>query len=202
MSLDPHWFSTIFGLLFLIQHGLAAMGFVILMLALLSRSAPMAGVIKPVNLHDCGKFLLAFTMIWAYFNFSQFLIIWSANLPEEIPWYLERMSHGWQWVSLGLLVGQFFLPFFLLLSRDLKRTAGRVAKVALFVLLMRYVDFFWNLAPAMHREAPVVHWIDLATLVGLGGVWLAMFAWQYRARPLLPVGDPYLRDALAHSGGH
>jgi hypothetical protein len=202
MSLDPHWFSTIFGLLFLIQHGLAALSFVILMLTMLGKSAPMADVIKPSNVHDVAKLLLAFTMIWAYFNFSQFLIIWSANLPEEIPWYIERLSHGWQWVSLGVLLGQFFLPFFLLLSRDLKRTASRVAKVAIWILLMRYVDFFWNLAPAMHRETPLVNWIDVATVVGLMGVWVALFAWQYRARPLLPVGDPYLRDALAHTGGH
>jgi hypothetical protein len=202
MSLDPHWFSTIFGLTFLIQHGLAALAFVILMLAMLSKTEPMAAIIKPVNLHDCGKLLLAFTMIWAYFNFSQFLIIWSANLPEDIPWYLARMDHGWQWVSLFLLLGQFFLPFFLLLSRDLKRAAGRIAKVALFILVMRYVDFFWNIAPALHREAPFVHWLDLATLAGIGGLWVALFAWQYRAKPLLPVGDPYLRDALAHQGGH
>ena len=150
----------------------------------------MAAVIKPVNVHDVAKLLLAFTMIWAYFNFSQFLIIWSANLPEEIPWYLERSSHGWQYVSYGLLVGQFFLPFFLLLSRDLKRTASRVAKVAIWVLVMRYFDFFWNIGPAMHRESPILNWIDLATVVGLMGLWVAFFAWQYRARPLLPVGDP------------
>ena len=125
----------------------------------------MADVIKPSNVHDVAKLLLAFTMIWAYFNFSQFLIIWSANLPEEIPWYIERLSHGWQWVSLGVLLGQFLLPFFLLLSRDLKRTASRVAKVAIWILLMRYVDFFWNLAPAMHRETPLVNWIDVATVV-------------------------------------
>ena len=202
MSLDPHWFSTIFGLLFLIQHGLATLSFVILMLASLSKTEPMKSIIKPVNVHDVAKLLLAFTMIWAYFNYSQFLIIWSANLPEEIPWYLERSTHGWQYVSYGLLIGQFFLPFFLLLSRDLKRTASRVSKVAIWVLVMRYFDFFWNIGPAMHRESPILSWIDLATVVGLMGLWLAFFAWQYRARPLLPVGDPYLRDALASTGGH
>jgi hypothetical protein len=204
MSLDPHWFSTIFGLLFMIQHGMAAISFTILMLALLARSEPMAKVIKPINVHDCSKLLLAFVMIWAYFSFSQFLIIWSANLPEEIPWYLSRLQHGWQWVSLGLLVGQFFLPFFLLLSRDLKRNARRVAFVAAFVLVMRYVDFYWNLmpTPSMHRESPMIHWIDLATVVGLGGLWVALFAWQYRARPLLPVGDPYLQEALSSHGAH
>jgi hypothetical protein len=202
MSVDPHWFSTIFGLLFLIQQALAAMSFVILMLALLSGTSPMGDVIKPSHVHDCGKFLLAFVMIWAYFSFSQFLIIWSANLPEEIPWYLARMSHGWQWVGLVLLVGQFFLPFSLLLSRDLKRNARRVALVAAFVLVIRFVDFWWTLAPAMHRESPYVHWLDIAALVGLGGVWLWVFAWQYRARPVLPVRDPYLKEALASHGAH
>ena len=129
MSLDPHWFSTIFGLLFLIQQALAAMGFVLLLMASMSKTLPMSRIVRASDIHDYGKFLLAFVMIWAYFSFSQFLIIWSANLPEEIPWYLERMSHGWEWFSILLIVGQFFLPFFLLLSRDLKRTAGRLAIV-------------------------------------------------------------------------
>lgn len=202
MSLDPHWFSTIFGLLFLDQQAMAAIAFVLLMLASLSRRGPLASVIKPVNVHDCGKLLLAFVMIWAYFSFSQFLIIWSANLPEEIPWYIERLSHGWQWVGLVLLVGQFFVPFFLLLSRDLKRNARRVAFVAAFVLVMRYVDFYYNVMPAQGRESPMVHWMDLATVAAVGGAWLFLFAWQYRARPLLPVGDPYLREALASHGAH
>jgi hypothetical protein len=202
MSLDPHWFSTIFGLLFLIQHAMAAMAFTIIMLCVLASAGPMAAVIRPINVHDCSKFLLAFVMIWAYFSFSQFLIIWSANLPEEIPWFLERLSHGWQWVSLFLLVGQFFVPFLLLLSRDLKRNVRRVALVAGFVLVMRYVDFYWNMMPAMHRASPMVHWIDLATVVGLGGVWLALFAWQYRGGALLPVGDPYLKEALSSHGAH
>jgi hypothetical protein len=204
MSLDPHWFSTIFGLLFMIQHGLATLAFTILMLSLLSRTEPMSKVIKPINVHDVSKLMLAFVMIWAYFNFSQFLIIWSANLPEEIPWYIARLSHGWEWVSLFVLVGQFFLPFFLLLSRDLKRHASRVAYVAAFVLVMRYVDFYWNLmpTPSMDRETPMIHWIDLATVVGLSGLWLWLFAWQYRGRPLLPVGDPYLQEALSSHGAH
>ncbi len=129
MSLDPHWFSTIFGLLFLIQQALAAMGFVLLLMASMSKTLPMSRIVRASDIHDYGKFLLTFVMVWAYFSFSQFLIIWSANLPEEIPWYLDRMRHGWEWFSILLIVGQFFLPFFLLLSRDLKRTAGRVAIV-------------------------------------------------------------------------
>jgi hypothetical protein len=202
MSLDPHWFSTIYGLLFLDQQGLAALGFLLLLMATLSKTAPLSRLVKAENIHDYGKLMLAFVMIWAYFSFSQFLIIWSANLPEEIPWYLERMSHGWEWFSILLLVGQFFLPFFLLLSRDLKRTAGRVAIVGVLVLVMRYVDFYWNVMPALGHETPLPHWTNLATVVGLGGVWLSLFAWQYQASPVLPIGDPYLPEALSSHGAH
>jgi hypothetical protein len=146
--------------------------------------------------------MLAFVMLWAYFSFSQFLIIWSANLPEEIPWYLDRMSHGWEWFSILLIVGQFFLPFFLLLSRDLKRTAGRVAIVGGLVLVMRYVDFYWNVMPALHHETPMPHWTNLAALVGVGGIWVSLFAAQYKSSPVLPIGDPYLPEALSSHGAH
>jgi hypothetical protein len=202
MSLDPHWFSTIFGLLFLIQQALAAMGFVLLLMASMSKTLPMSRIVRASDIHDYGKFLLTFVMVWAYFSFSQFLIIWSANLPEEIPWYLDRMSHGWEWFSVLLIVGQFFLPFFLLLSRDLKRTAGRVAIVGGLVLVMRYVDFYWNVMPALNHETPMPHWTNLAALVGVGGIWVSLFAAQYKSTPVLPIGDPYLPEALASHGGH
>ena len=202
MSLDPHWFSTIFGLLFLIQQALAAIGFVLLLMASMSKTLPMSRIVRKDDIHDYGKFLLTFVMVWAYFSFSQFLIIWSANLPEEIPWYLDRMRHGWEWFSILLIVGQFFLPFFLLLSRDLKRTAGRVAIVGGLVLVMRYVDFYWNVMPALHHETPMPHWTNLATLVGLGGIWVSLFAAQYKSSPVLPIGDPYLPEALSSHGAH
>jgi hypothetical protein len=202
MSLDPHWFSTIFGLLFLNQQGLAALGFLLLLMARLSKTSPLSRHVKADNIHDYGKLLLAFVMIWAYFSFSQFLIIWSANLPEEIPWFLARMSNGWEWFSILLIVGQFFLPFFLLLSRDLKRTVGRVAIVAFLVLVMRYIDFYWNIMPALGHETPMPHWTNLATLVGVGGIWVSLFAWQYQASPVLPIGDPYLPEALSSHGAH
>ena len=142
-------------------------------------------------------------MLWAYFSFSQFLIIWSANLPEEIPWYLDRMSHGWEWFSILLIVGQFFLPFFLLLSRDLKRTAGRVAIVGGLVLVMRYVDFFWNVMPALHHETPMPHWTNLADARRRSAAsGSSLFAAQYKGSPVLPIGDPYLPEALASHGGH
>ncbi len=143
MSLDPHWFSTIFGLLFMAGQGLSAMAFLITLMVLLSHRRPMSEILTPRHLHDLGKLLLALVMIWAYFAFSQFLIIWAGNLPEEIPWYLERLNGGWQYVGLGLVIGHFALPFALLLSRDLKRNFKLLAAIAVFILFMRLVDLYW-----------------------------------------------------------
>ena len=151
MSLDPHWFSTIFGILFMGGQGLSALAFSIAVVVLLSRTEPMSRVIAPAHLHDLGKLMLAFVMLWAYFSFSQFLIIWSANLPEEIPWYLKRMGGGWQWVGLALIFGHFALPFVLLLSSDIKRNGRTLIGVAIAVILMRIVDLFWNDRPDARR---------------------------------------------------
>ena len=147
MSLDPHWFSTIFGLMFVAGFGLSALraddrG----PLDRSVRSGALAGRLNPRHFHDLGKLLLAFTMLWAYLNFSQFLIIWSGNLPEEIPWYIERMHGGWGVVAIALVVGHFALPFMLLLSQDLKKGKW-LPRVAIFILVMRLVDTIWLVAP-------------------------------------------------------
>ena len=147
MSLDPHWFSTIYGVLFMVGQALAALTLVIVLLALFSKEAPFAGVVKPVDVHDLGKLMLAFTMLWAYIHLSQFLITWSGNLPEEIPWYLRRTHGGWKLVAQMLVVFHFALPFLLLLSRDLKRDAKRLAGVAGLVFLVRLLDLYWLVAP-------------------------------------------------------
>jgi hypothetical protein len=140
LSLDPHWFSTMYGLLFIAGQALSSMAFLIALLVLLSYRSPLAEVITPRHLHDLGKLLLACVMVWAYFSFSQFLIIWAGNLPEEIPWYLERLRGGWRYIGLLLVVGHFALPFALLLSRDLKRNFKLIAGISIFILLMRFVD--------------------------------------------------------------
>jgi hypothetical protein len=198
MSLDPHWFSTMYGVLFMGGQGLSALAFTIAVVVLLSRTAPMAHVIQPAHLHDLGKLLLAFVMLWAYFSFSQFLIIWSANLPEEIPWYLRRMGGGWQYVGLALIFAHFVLPFLLLLSRDLKRQSGRLVLVAVLVIAMRLVDMFWQIGP-MHGDTGLsLHWLDFVVPVALGGLWVALFLWQLKTRPLLPLGEPQLAEALEH----
>lgn len=196
MSLDPHWFSSIYGIHFIGGQALSALAFAVVVGMFLSRREPMAGVIRASHFHDYGKLLLAFLMLWAYFSVSQLIIIWSGNLPEEAPWYLERTSGGWQLVTQALVLLHFFVPFLLLLNARLKRSAGRLALVAGLLLVMRWVDGYWQAAPAMHVHR--LHWMDVVLTIGLGGLWLAFFFWQLRRRPLLPVKEPFLSEALSH----
>ena len=200
MSLEPQWFSTMYGILIMGGQGLSAMAFIIAVVVVLSQYKPLSEVIKPRHLHDLGKLMLAFLMLWAYFGFSQFLIIWSGNLPEEIPWYVRRLQSSWKWLGLALVVLQFALPFVLLLSRDLKRNARRLVIVATVVIVMRLVDLIWLTGPDFYQGAFRIHWMDVLMPIGLGGLWLAYFAYQLKARPLLPIGDPFLGEALAPSG--
>jgi hypothetical protein len=206
MSLDPHWFSTIWGLLFVAQWGLSSFAFVIAMMALLSTRAPFNEVLAPAHFHDLGKLLLAFVMVWAYFNFSQYLIIWSGNLPEETKWFISRTRGWWGAVAIAVIIFHFALPFLMLLSRDLKRNARLLAGVAGLVLLMRLVDLFWIVAPKADKTQfePAGLWLYFVAPIGLGGIWLWYFATQLKQRPLLPLNDPYLEDALEHGkhGGH
>src|SRR3989441_3536710 len=202
MSLDPQWFSTIYGLLFMGGQGLAGMAFVIAVMVLLAGRKPMSDVIKPSHMHDLGKLMLAFLMLWAYFSFSQFLIIWAGNPTEEIPWYVRRLQTSWKWVGISMVVLQFALPFVLLLSRDLKRNSRTLVVVAISIIIMRFVDLIWMTGPEFHESAFWIHWMDVVMPIGIGGLWLAFFAHQLKARPLLPIGDPELEQALEHSGGH
>jgi hypothetical protein len=195
MSLEPHWFSTIYGVIFMVGGALSAFAFVIPVTASLATRGPLEGVLERDDFHDLGKLTFAFVMLWAYVNFSQFLIIWSANLPEEIPWYLKRFQGGWQVVALGLVAVHFVLPFVLLLARDVKRNARRVATVAMVLFAVRYVDVFWMLVPAFHPEGIHWSWLDVTTVVGLGGVWIAMFVRNLDGRALIPVHDPAFEEA-------
>ena len=201
MSLDAHWFSTIFGFIMVAGQALAGMGFAIAVLATIANEAPMNAVLRPVHFHDLGKLLLAFVMLWAYFSFSQFLIIWAGNLPEEITFYLVRLRNGWQYLSLLIVVGHFALPFSLLLSRDLKRHARSLARIAWFIVAMRLVDVIWLIAPNFNEGARLpVSLANVAIPVGLAGIWVFLFAGQLRSRALVPVNDPYFKEMLAH--GH
>ena len=199
MSLDPHWFSTIFGMWFVAGQALAAFAFAILVLVRLCGDPPFAETLRPSIVHDLGKLLLAFVMVWAYLSFSQFLIIYSGNLPEEIPYYLDRSRGGWQWISGALIVFHFLLPFVMLLSRDLKRDARLLAGVAALVFLMRYVDLLLVIAPSARHEGFLIHWLDLALPIGLGGIWIAAYLGRLRTNPLMPLHDPYAEETFEHA---
>ncbi len=198
MSLEPHWFSTIFGVLLMGGQGLAAMAFAIVALAWLSRRPPLRDLVTPNHFHDLGNLLLAFTMLWAYFGFSQYLIIWSGNLPEEAEWYLHRSAHGWQFVALALVAFHFAVPFMLLLLRVTKRSGETLAKVAALILVMRYIDLFWLTQPVWHAEGLHVHWLDVLLPLSLSALWLGVFVYQLRDRALLPLHDPEFDEAVGH----
>ena len=198
LSVDPHWFSTIFGMIFMAGQGLSALAFLITMVILLAARPPLSEVITPRHIHDLGKLMLAFVMVWAYFSFSQFLIIWSGNMADEIPWYVERLRGGWEYIGLGLVFLHFALPFALLLSRDLKRNFRLLAATAVLIIAMRFVDLYWLLTPDFRKGRFGVSWMDFLAPIALGGLWLAFFVMQLNKRPLLPVRDPHLQEALEH----
>lgn len=198
MSLEPHWFSTVYGLLFIVGQVLATLAFVTIVVARLSRREPLSEMVTTTHFHDLGNLLLAFVMLWAYISFSQFLIIWSGNLPEEIPWYLRRVGGAWQGIGLFLIVFHFAIPFVLLLMREVKRHHDRLVWVAGGIFLLRLVDLYWLVVPAYAEHGPRLHWMDVAAVAGLGGMWLGLFLRHLRQRPLVPIHDPRLTEAVSH----
>jgi hypothetical protein len=197
MSLDPHWFSTIFGMLFLGGQGLGAMAFVIAIAYLLARRPEFGRVFAPTILNDLGNLLLAFVMVWAYLSFSQLLIIWAGNLPEEIPWYLNRIAGGWNVIAIALAVFYFAVPFSVLLSRKNKRQHRRLASIAVAIIVARLLDVFFLIMPEFYKGRLTAHWMDAAAIAGIGGLWITVFLWRLGAMPLLAPNDPELASALA-----
>jgi hypothetical protein len=202
MSIEPHWFSTMYGVLFIVKQALAAFALVVASAVLLSAHPPLSRVMTAGILHDLGKLLFAFLMVWAYVTFSQFLIVWSGNLPEEIPWYLKRLKGGWGAFAIALVLFQFALPFLFLLTRTIKRNPRTLSAVALLVVVMQFVDLSWIVLPAFSPETFRYHWTDLALPLGVGAIWLAFFAFQIGRRPLLPERDPHFAEAFGHDAHH
>lgn len=206
MSLEPEFTSTIYGFIYVGSWSVSALAFVIAIVAWLSKQEPLKHIVAPLHFHDLGKLLLALVMLWAYFAFSQYLIIWSGNLPEEIGWYLHRTRGTWGAIALTIVTLHFAAPFLFLLSRDLKRDPRKLVIVALLILVMRYIDLMWMLIPAFNAGHSHFVFMDLVMSIvaplALGGLWLAMFMWQLSKRSLIPINDPQYESVVeqAHAG--
>jgi hypothetical protein len=216
MALNPHWYSTLFGFLMLGAQGLAGLAFTIIAATFLFKSPPMSGLLKPFHFHDLGKLMFAFVMIWAYFNFSQYLLTFAANLVEEVPYMITRTTNGWGYLALFLITFHFFVPWLLLLSRDTKRNPYRLVNLAIWLLIVKYADFYMMVSPEFSAAGPNVHlgegeqvshlffhWVDLFAVLAVGGFWVWQFMGELKKRPLLAMRDQYLRQALeSGEGGH
>jgi len=198
MSLEPRWYSTIYGLLFVVVEVLVAFAFAICVARWLAQYEPLSSYVNPQQFQDLGNLLLTFVMLWAYLSFSQFLIIWSGNLKEEISWFESRARGVWAALAIFLIVFHFFVPFLLLLSRDIKRRAKMLARVSAGLLFISLVDVYWLVVPAFQPSEPGLHLLDFAAPVAIGGIWLAAFCWQLKSRPLVPLHDPNFAEVYAH----
>jgi hypothetical protein len=199
MSLEPEWYSTIYGPMLMTGQVLTAFALTTIVATHASRSGPRTDLYTPPQWHDLGNLMLAFVMLWTYMSFSQYLIIWSGNLVEEIPWYLRRTRGGWQWLAVVIIAFQFALPFFILLFRAAKRRAETLRNVAALIVVMQLVVTFWLVAPAHEGARFRIHWLDVAAPVGIGGIWVAAFLWFLGRTPLVPLNAP---RAHAHEEVH
>ncbi|MBI3211016.1 MAG: hypothetical protein HYZ37_19190 [Candidatus Solibacter usitatus] len=194
MSLEPHWFSTVYGIIFIVGGALTTFAFMIIVVRFLTQQAPMEGMVSSQTFHDLGNLMFAFNMFWAYVSFSQLIIIWSANLPEEITYYAKRLNGGYEYVALAVFLFHFAVPFLLLLLRKHKRQPQILVKIAVWMMLMRLLDLFWVITPAFGHDKDGVpmphvnfHWLDIAAPIALGGIWVWFFMMQLKKRSLEPL---------------
>lgn len=207
MSLDPTWYSSVYGLLFLVGQGYLVLAFGIIVVVSLSRGEPFATILRQTEQHDLGKFTFAFVMLNIYLAFSQFLIIWSGNLPEEIPWYLDRFLGGWGVIVTLDFLFHWLIPFTLLLSRDLKRNKRRLVWVCQWMVFARAFDLFWLIEPNFKDAARNLHfsWGILeyvAAPVAMTAIWVAYFCVELKKRPLVQTNDPHLAEILEAEHAH
>jgi hypothetical protein len=203
MSLDPSWISTIFGLVILIGQVLSAMCFAVVVERILFNYKPMSEMLTPDFVHDHGKWMITFIMVWAYFNYSQWLIIWAGNLPTEITYYMRRLNGGWGYVGLFIVIFHFAVPFAILLSRPFKRNIRKLVWLAAWMMLMRYIDLYWVIEPNFSKTFAFTI-ADVVVPIAIGGFWLAYFFRNLGALPLLPAYDPSVVEVLVpehHHGG-
>jgi uncharacterized membrane protein len=205
MTLEPHWYSTVYGFLTIISWCLTLMCCMVATITMLAKYEPFNHALKPKHLHDLGKLMFALTMLWAYLQFSQLLITWSGNLPEEIVWYIKRWNGGYGWASLILLVGLFALPFLLLLHQPIKKNHRTIAMVAIYIMIVRVVDVLVMVEPNFAKVTDVhfsMSILDITAPLGFGGLWLALFFRNLQSGSLLAVGAPDFHKALNHGKSH
>ncbi len=198
MSLEPHWYSTIFGIYIFAGGGLAFLAALIVLCLTFRGNGLLADSIHVEHYHDLGRWLFTLIVFWAYIAFSQYMLIWYANLPEETVWFKHRLEGNWAWVSASLLFGNFIVPFLLLISRAAKRNLRFLGAVSVLLLLMHYVDLHWVVMPTVHQHGFHLHWLDLATLAGVGSAYALVFWRLVHRRALIPLGDLRLTRALGH----
>lgn len=196
MSVDAHWYSTIFGLYWFSGSFLAILSFMVLFALHLRNRSILRDIITVEHYHDLGKLIFGFIVFWAYMGFSQYMLIWYANIPEETIWFAHRWHGSWKWMSLTLLFGHFVLPFLALLTRAAKRHMVVLGITAAWLLVMRWVDIYWLIFPSIYKDGPQFSWMDLTTLIGIGGIFIWFFWRNYTAHPVLPLGDRSLENSI------
>lgn len=200
MSLEIHWYSTMFAVIIIIGQILVAYAFSVLLLTLCSPYAPLSQVVNKSQYHQLGNLLLAFVMFWTYVSFGQLLIVYSGDKPDELDWYLHRIAGNWKLIVVALGLFHFFLPFYLLLFRAVKKHVVPITSLAAVLFLAHIVAIYWLVVPAFHQGGLEISWLDFTAPIGIGGLWIAFFISRLRAAPLLPQRDPGLQFAFKY--GH
>jgi hypothetical protein len=195
MSLDPHWYSTIFGVYFFAGSTLASITLITVIAARFRRQGILKDIITLEHYHDLGKLAFAFMILWAYMAFSQYFLIWYGNIPEETTWFHHRWDGGWKWITLLLVFGYFTIPFILLIGRGTKRNVVFLGVICFWLLFMHWVDLFWIVMPNYHHHLSV-SWMDLTTMIGVGGLFLRLFWQKLLKHPVIPVKDPRLQESI------
>jgi len=199
MSLATEWFSSMWGVYYFAGSFVGVFAVIVIVLVYLSQTDAFDGVLNTAHFLSLGKFLLAFTCFWAYIAFSQYMLVWIANLPDTIPWLLLRQKQGWQYLGISLIAGHFLVPFFLLLSRKRKMNPTALSMIALWILFMHYLDLYWMIMPQVRPDHVWLDWSNVTAFIGIGGLAVAFAVYTMRGRYLLPVGDPFLSDSLEYS---
>ncbi|MBC7385328.1 MAG: hypothetical protein H7301_04075 [Cryobacterium sp.] len=198
MSLDPHWFSTMFGVYAFAGLFTSSLALLTIFTIVLLRKGLLKGIVNDNHLHDLGKFMFAFTIFWAYIAFSQYMLIWYANLPEETMYFMHRFDGGWKGITIFLLLGKFLVPFFALLPREAKRDAGRLMKVAIWILFAQWIDLIWIIQPEFFKDGPKIGFPEVAGLLAFGGIFCLMVTRFLGTHNIVAIKDPKLAESVLH----